>query len=278
MTIVKLEEMAKKMIGKIDMDEMEIKDLREFLESAKESDTTDYIKLFNDFPNLFFKLLPAVASFDDLKYPASLINEIVSVTLEKMEKYGVKKFLSELSKPEITFFPGILVAGGGALDVIGEERAKEYREEAREIASVMFRVIDKTAMPFVDISNDPRVKEAFDELSAYLSVDFDVSELGFKFNIESDRDKETDRGVLLGWTMESDPKATLHWRVTTKGVFYLISNILARGGSIDEFFNLTAAGDIEFMEDDLPGAGLLPWFIDIGDLCGEIREIYVEEK
>jgi hypothetical protein len=284
---MELKEKSEKMIKKIDMGKMEIKDLQEFLESVKEADTTDYIKLLNDTPDLFIKLLPVGASLN-LKDFAPLISEIISVTLEKMEEYRIEKFLSGLSKPEVAFFPGIIISIGRFFEKIGEEKIKEYKEETRDISSAIFQVIDKTAMPIGDMSDDPMMAEAFDEIACYrsedgemlcnASFDFYVEELGFTFNIKIYRDEELDKGRMQSWTlfhgMKREPEATLHWTVTTKGLLYMLVNILATGGELQNFFDLTAAGEITFEEEDMPGAGLLPWFIDISEICKKIGEAY----
>ena len=283
MMTVELKERSEKMIRKIDMGKMEIKDLQEFLESVKEADTTDYIKLLNDFPNLFIKLLP-VGDYLNLKDFTPLMSKIISVTLEKMEEYGIEKFLSGLSKPEVAFFPGVIISMGRFFEKIGEEKVKEYKEETRDILSAIFQVVNKTAMPIADMSDDPMMAEAFDEIACYrsedgemlcnLSVDFYVEELGFTFNIKIYRDEELDKGIMLSWTMESDPEAGLNWTVTTKGLLYMLINILATGGELQDFFDLTAAGEMMFEEEDMPGAGLLPWFIDTSEICKKIGEAY----
>ena len=283
MMTVELKERSEEMIRKIDMGKMEIKDLQEFLESVKEADTTDYIKLLNDFPNLFIKLLP-VGDYLNLKDFTPLMSKIISVTLEKMEEYGIEKFLSGLSKPEVAFFPGVIISVGRFFEKIGEEKIKEYKEETRDILSAIFQVVNKTAMPIADMSDDPMMAEAFDEIACYrsedgemlcnLSVDFYVEELGFTFNIKIYRDEELDKGIMLSWTMESDSEAGLNWTVTTKGLLYMLVNILATGGELQDFFDLTAAGEMMFEEEDMPGAGLLPWFIDTSEICKKIGEAY----
>ena len=283
MMTVELKERSEEMIRKIDMGKMEIKDLQEFLESVKEADTTDYIKLLNDFPNLFIKLLP-VGDYLNLKDFTPLMSKIISVTLEKMEEYGIEKFLSILSKPEVAFFPGVIISVGRLFEKMGEEKTNEYKEETREIISAIFQVVDKTAMPIADMSDDPMMAEAFDEIACYrdeagemvchASFNFYAKELGFTFNIKIYRNEELDKGILQSWTMESDPEATLNWTLSTKGALYMFVNILATGGDLQDFFDLTAAGELTFEEEDMPGAGLLPWFIDLSEICKKIGEAY----
>jgi hypothetical protein len=55
MTIVELEEMAKRMIEGINAGEMRMEDAQAVLNGVKETDAKDSIKLLNDFPDLFLK-------------------------------------------------------------------------------------------------------------------------------------------------------------------------------------------------------------------------------
>ena len=268
MTIVKLEEMAKQMIERIDAGEMSIEDVKAVLDGMKEADVTDYIKLLNNIPDLFLKVLPMGASLD-LKRFIPLIKEAFPMLLKKIEEYGIEKFVNELSKPEVVIFPGMLVAAGRFLEKMGVEKVNAHGEEVKDMLSVVLPLFDKMLMPIADRSDE--LKKAFDCIEFAISVNFHARELGFIFNVTCDR--KSGKGVIESFKMEENPKADLNWMISTKGLVFFF-NFIKTAGDLQDFFDMTKSGEIEIVEEDLPGAGLIPWLLEVSDICKKIDNAY----
>ena len=268
MTIVELEEMAKRMIEGINAGEMRMEDAQAVLNGVKETDARDSIKLLNDFPDLFLKMIPMGASLD-LKRFIPLIKEAFPMLLKKIEEYGTEKFVNELSKPEVVIFPGMLVAAGRFLEKVDVEKVNAHGEEIKDILSVMLSLFNRMVMPIADRSDE--LKKAFDRIEFAISVNFHARELGFVFNLKCDR--KSGKGVMENFKMEEDPEADLNWMISTKGLLYFF-NFIGTGGDLQDFFEVTSSGEIEIVEEDLPGAGLIPWLIDVSDLSKKIGDTY----
>jgi hypothetical protein len=233
MTIVELEEMAKRMIEGINAGEMRMEDAQAVLNGVKETDAKDSIKLLNDFPDLFLKMIPMGASLD-LKRFIPLIKEAFPMLLKKIEEYGTEKFVNELSKPEVVIFPGMLVAVRRLLENLekmGVEKVNAHGKEIKDILSVVLLLFNRMVMPIADRSDE--LKKAFDRIECAISANFHARELGFVFNLKCDR--KSGKGVMENFKMEEDPEADLNWMISTKGLLYFF-NFIGTGGDLQDFF------------------------------------------
>ncbi|RZN64262.1 MAG: hypothetical protein EF806_05005 [Candidatus Methanoliparum thermophilum] len=267
------DEESEKLVKKIDTGKIEPKDMQEFVNVLKKADIKDIIKFLNNFPDFFIKSIKSFfASTNEpvkIKSFISPLKDMFNTITNKMEDYGVKEFVTELSKPEL-IFPGMLVAGGIIFKYIDIDMVAEFKEDIKELLEAMFSFSEELVMPIADKVDE--LKNAIDNIEFSISANFDIPLLNFTLNIKGDR--KEDRGILERFRLEKDPNADVNWIISPKGLSYFF-DFLISGGSMDDFFKMTASGEIELIEDDLPGAGLIPLLVDLSDICKDIYNKYL---
>jgi len=242
--------------------------MQEFVNVLKKADIKDIIKFLNNFPDFFIKSIKSFFSSMNesinIKSFVFPIKDMFNTMINKIESYGIKKFVDELSKPEL-IFPGMLVSGGIIFKYLDINTITKFKEDIKELLTAIFSFSEKLVMPIADKVDE--LKNAIDNIEFSISANFDVPLLNLTLNIKGDR--KEDRGVLEKFGLEKDPNADVNWIVSPKGLSFFF-DFLISGGSMDDFFKMTASGELELVEDDLPGAGLIPLLIDLSDICKNI--------
>ena len=251
----KIKEVAEKAIGTSGAG---LKDVWvELLDAIKEAEVSDYIKVLKESPDLLLKGIPKVGEgmgVLDPKDTTPPIIDSVPVILDKVKKYGIEKFVSEV--PEIADkFPDLIESMDEMVKGIDAEKWTEYGKEFKDLVIGLFPVINE-GLPAVRRANKD-VDDVFNKVkSAKVTMGMNLTEMGWGFKAKFDGGN-----MALEEGLEGTDLTLL---LPSASQLEMID--VAMTGNMSAAMKAFTTGKIKIKGAMMRGAGLMPLFSAMGKL------------
>lgn len=255
----KLAENIKKIAEKaIKSDTEELKQIfPELLNTIKDADVQDYIKILNESPDLIVRGIPKIGEFINKNKPEDALpamRETFPIIFSNVVEYGLEKFITEVSDLTRTI-PDLFKSMQKLIKEVDPDKLTEFGQDFEDIMQGLLFVINE-GLPIVRKVNK-NIDDVFNKIKgAKVTTGVNLVDMGWGFRIN------WNRGEI---TVDSDVEnSDLTLELPTRSLIDMFD--IMTSGSISAAIKAFATGKIKIKGAMMKGAAILPLFAEFGKL------------
>jgi len=250
----KIKEIGEKAI-KADVEELK-KIFPDLLDTIKDAEVSDYIKVLKESPDLIIRGIPKAGEFINKSKPDDalpVIRETLPLIFDKVQKYGLEKFLTEV--PDLAkMIPDIFSSMQKLMKEINPDKLTEFGRDFEDIMKSFFPLVNE-GFPIVKKINKD-IDDMFNKIkSAKVTTGVNLIDMGWGFRIN------WNNGEI---TLDSNTESDLTLELPTKSLFDMFE--IMTSGSLSAALKAFTTGKIKIKGAMMKGAAILPLFTELGKL------------
>lgn len=229
----------------------------DLLNTIKDADVQDYIKVLNESPDLLVRGIPKVGEFINENKPDDalpIMRETFPLIFSKVVEYGLERFVIDVSDLTRTI-PDMFSSMQKLVKEVDPDKLTEFGRDFEDIMQGLLFVINE-GLPIVRKVNKD-INDVFNKIKgAKVTTGVNLVDMGWGFRINWNKGEVT---------LDSDVEnSDLTLELPTKSLIDMFE--IMTSGNISSVLKVFATGKIKIKGAMMKGAAILPLFAEFGKL------------